>query len=265
MRRLGLPLIAVALVALVLAFTFVMTSFPVLNSDFFLEIASGRLLAQGQLRAAEIELKNAVKAAPDGPEGARLRLKLADLEIQMNDIEGAQIELKNAREHGGDEAKIVPMLGRTYLVQGKFDQVLQDFPVRDDQPDNVKVSTLVLRAEAQIQMKKVEDARSSLIAAEQIDPKATAPKLGLARIAFTLNQFDDAAKKADELLKIPYAFRLSRATLRNIRANIGFSIVLKGAFLILAIAGAATLWMAVAADMGASLIVIANALRLLRE
>jgi Cd2+/Zn2+-exporting ATPase len=75
----------------------------------------------------------------------------------------------------------------------------------------------------------------------------------------------DVALMADELLKIPYAFRLSRATLRNIRANIAFSIALKGAFLILAIAGAATLWMAVAADMGASLIVIANALRLLRE
>lgn len=75
----------------------------------------------------------------------------------------------------------------------------------------------------------------------------------------------DVALMADELLKIPYAFRLSRATLRNIRANIAFSIVLKGAFLVLAIAGAATLWMAVAADMGASLIVIANALRLLRE
>ena len=42
---------------------------------------------------------------------------------------------------------------------------------------------------------------------------------------------------ADELLKIPYALRLSRATMRNIRANIAFSIVLKGAFLVLAVAG----------------------------
>jgi Cd2+/Zn2+-exporting ATPase len=75
----------------------------------------------------------------------------------------------------------------------------------------------------------------------------------------------DVALMADELLKIPYALRLSRATTRNIRANIGFSIALKAAFLVLAVTGAATLWMAVAADMGASLIVIANALRLLRE
>jgi len=75
----------------------------------------------------------------------------------------------------------------------------------------------------------------------------------------------DVALMADELLKIPYALRLSRATVRNIRANIAFSIVLKAAFLVLAIMGLATLWMAVVADMGASLIVIANALRLLRE
>ena len=75
----------------------------------------------------------------------------------------------------------------------------------------------------------------------------------------------DVALMADELSKIPYALRLSRATSRNIHANIAFSIVLKAAFLILAVTGTATLWMAVAADMGASLVVIANALRLLRE
>jgi Cd2+/Zn2+-exporting ATPase len=75
----------------------------------------------------------------------------------------------------------------------------------------------------------------------------------------------DVALMSDELAKIPYAIRLSRATSRNIRMNIAFSLVLKSAFLAMAIAGAATLWMAVVADTGASLIVIANALRLLRE
>jgi Cd2+/Zn2+-exporting ATPase len=70
---------------------------------------------------------------------------------------------------------------------------------------------------------------------------------------------------ADELAKIPFAIRLSRATARNIRVNIAFSIGLKAVFLAMAVAGAATLWMAVVADTGASLIVIANALRLLRE
>jgi Zn2+/Cd2+-exporting ATPase len=75
----------------------------------------------------------------------------------------------------------------------------------------------------------------------------------------------DVALMADELAKIPFAIRLSRAASRNIRMNIAFSLLLKGAFLVMAFAGVATLWMAVMADMGASLIVIGNALRLLRE
>jgi Cd2+/Zn2+-exporting ATPase len=75
----------------------------------------------------------------------------------------------------------------------------------------------------------------------------------------------DVALMADELAKISYVVRLSRATARNIRANIAFSLALKAAFLVMAIAGTATLWMAVTADMGASLLVIANALRLLKE
>jgi Cd2+/Zn2+-exporting ATPase len=74
----------------------------------------------------------------------------------------------------------------------------------------------------------------------------------------------DVALMSDELLKIPYALRLSRATVRNVKTNVVVSLVLKAAFLVLAITGSATLWMAVLADTGASVIVVANALRLLR-
>ena len=55
----------------------------------------------------------------------------------------------------------------------------------------------------------------------------------------------DVALMTDELPKIAYAIRLSRATVRNIRANIAISLVLKAAFLALAVGGVATLWMAV--------------------
>lgn len=74
----------------------------------------------------------------------------------------------------------------------------------------------------------------------------------------------DVALMADDLVKLPYAFRLSRATLRNIKVNVAFALGLKLVFLILAVMGVATLWMAVVADTGASLLVIANALRLLK-
>ena len=74
----------------------------------------------------------------------------------------------------------------------------------------------------------------------------------------------DVALMSDELLRIPYAVRLSRSTVRNIQVNIAVSLGLKAIFLALATVGMATLWMAVVADMGASLLVIANGLRLLR-
>jgi Cd2+/Zn2+-exporting ATPase len=74
----------------------------------------------------------------------------------------------------------------------------------------------------------------------------------------------DIALMADELLKIPFALRLSRATMRNIKVNLAISLVLKIGFVVAAVTGVATLWMAIVADTGASILVIANALRLLR-
>jgi Cd2+/Zn2+-exporting ATPase len=75
----------------------------------------------------------------------------------------------------------------------------------------------------------------------------------------------DVALMTDELPKVAYAIRLSRATVRNIRINVALSLVLKAAFLALAVSGVATLWMAVIADTGTSLLVVANAMRLLRQ
>jgi Cd2+/Zn2+-exporting ATPase len=74
----------------------------------------------------------------------------------------------------------------------------------------------------------------------------------------------DIALMGDDLTKIPFTLRLSRRALRNIKTNVTLSIGLKAVFLALAIGGYATLWMAIAADTGASLLVVANGLRLLR-
>jgi Cd2+/Zn2+-exporting ATPase len=72
----------------------------------------------------------------------------------------------------------------------------------------------------------------------------------------------DIALMTDELPKVPYTIRLSRATVANIRINVALSVGLKVAFVVMAVAGVATLWMAVLADTGASALVVANAVRL---
>ena len=74
----------------------------------------------------------------------------------------------------------------------------------------------------------------------------------------------DIALMADDLTKLSAAIHRSRKTLRVIRQNVWFSIAIKGVFLVLAVGGWATLWMAVAADMGASLLVVANGMRAMR-
>jgi len=74
----------------------------------------------------------------------------------------------------------------------------------------------------------------------------------------------DIALMADDLSHLPFAIRVSRKTLAIIKQNIWFSIGIKAVFLVLAFVGWATLWMAVASDMGASLLVILNGLRALK-
>ena len=74
----------------------------------------------------------------------------------------------------------------------------------------------------------------------------------------------DIALMGDDLAKVAYTMRLSRSTKRIILQNISLALVIKVVFLTLAIAGTATLWEAVFADVGAAMIVIANGMRLLR-
>jgi len=74
----------------------------------------------------------------------------------------------------------------------------------------------------------------------------------------------DIALMKDDLGKIAATVRLARRTLGIIRFNIAFALVLKALFLALALSGHASLWLAILADTGATLLVVANALRLLR-
>ena len=74
----------------------------------------------------------------------------------------------------------------------------------------------------------------------------------------------DIALMSDDLAKIPWLIRHAQRTLRIIRQNIFFALGVKAVFMALTLLNMGTLWMAIAADMGASLLVILNALRLLR-
>lgn len=73
----------------------------------------------------------------------------------------------------------------------------------------------------------------------------------------------DVALMGDDLSRLPWLIRHSRRTLAIVRQNVVLSLGVKIVFVVLTFAGYASLWAAIAGDMGVSLLVIANALRLL--
>jgi Cd2+/Zn2+-exporting ATPase len=99
-----------------------------------------------------------------------------------------------------------------------------------------------------------------------------APALAAARVSIALGGISSGAAletadivlMGDDLRRLPWLIRHSRATLARIRQNIALALFTKAIVLILALFGLANLWMAIAADVGTTLVVIANSLRLLR-
>ncbi|MEO6919475.1 MAG: heavy metal translocating P-type ATPase [Collimonas sp.] len=99
-----------------------------------------------------------------------------------------------------------------------------------------------------------------------------APALAQANIGFAMGaagsdtalETADVALMDDDLRKLPDFIRLSKKTYAVLMQNITLALGIKAVFLVLALSGEATLWMAVFADMGASLLVVFNGMRLLR-
>lgn len=144
-------------------------------------------------------------------------------------------------------------------------------------------------AEAIAKIVGIDDARGELLPEDKVaavrqltgewdhvgmvgDGVNDAPALAEASIGFAMGaagtdtalEVADVALMQDDLRGVPAFFQLSRRTARVLRQNIALALGIKAVFFILAMAGIATLWMAVVADMGASLLVVGNGMRLMR-
>src|SRR5437764_14311529 len=93
----------------------------------YLSDAEG-LLAKGDLKAAEIQLKNAVRS---DPKNMAAHYRLAVVELQLGQAAAAEHEANIARAGAYDPEHTIPLLAEAYLAQKKYREVLQNFTGTD--------------------------------------------------------------------------------------------------------------------------------------
>ncbi|WP_321395408.1 XrtA/PEP-CTERM system TPR-repeat protein PrsT [Emcibacter sp.] len=144
-----------------------------------------------------IHLKNALKVDPGHIPS---RILLAETLIAAGDGAGAEIELEYAREHGADLDRLVALFGRSYILQSKYDRLLET--VRSGNRDRViETEIAFLRGEAYFGQRKLANADRSYAMALELTPDYHIAMLGRAKVASARKQFGKAMEYIDTALE----------------------------------------------------------------
>ena len=154
-------------------------------------------LAEGDVRAAIIELKNAVQSDPTY---LPARLLLAQAYIREGAGAEAELELENAEMLGADPVLLIVPMAKALLLQQKFDVVLEAFDPSKYDP-GIRQQLLVARGEAFLEISQFKSAREEYQAAVEMDAAAVAPYVGLARVALQENDLSGAATYASRAVE----------------------------------------------------------------
>ena len=149
--------------------------------------AAQRYHAQGDTRAAIIELKNLLQA--DAKHGGA-RTLLGELYLDQGDPVSAEKEVRRAAALGEAATQTVPLLGKAMLMQGHYEQLLAELPATAAGPAG---AVLNMRANAELALGKDSAARADFeraLAKQESDPDAL---LGLARLAVARAQMGESA------------------------------------------------------------------------
>ncbi|MET0858080.1 MAG: XrtA/PEP-CTERM system TPR-repeat protein PrsT [Telluria sp.] len=150
---------------------------------------------QGDITAAVIQLKNALQKDPDNRDARRL---LGEVYIEQADAVSAEKELRRALALGAPSTDLLLLVGKSLLLQGQFQRVLDEF---NSVPDAAgRPAMLTLRGGALLGLGKQAEAAALFEEALKTTPTAAAALLGLARIAFADGKPEVAAELAGRAL-----------------------------------------------------------------
>ncbi|HEY1044240.1 MAG TPA: XrtA/PEP-CTERM system TPR-repeat protein PrsT [Telluria sp.] len=148
---------------------------------------------KGELNAAIIQLKNAVQLEPEnGP----ARIQLGNVYLEHGDAVSAEKELRRAVDLQQPGAKL--QLARALLLQGKFQDVLDEFTLQAGANDSA--DHLALRGNALLGLQRNDEARRMFERAHQADPAFPAAALGLARLEVADGRMDEARALLEQAL-----------------------------------------------------------------
>ena len=149
-------------------------------------------------KAAIIELKNALQK---NPEHAEARYLLGVTYNDTGDFASAEEHLRRALERGYDSGKVIPALGRSLLMTGKFQKVLDEVKVEGETSDRARAEVLTVRALASLGLGHKDEARNLLDQALAKQPGYADALLGQARIAASEKKVDEAARLIDTAIE----------------------------------------------------------------
>jgi putative PEP-CTERM system TPR-repeat lipoprotein len=170
-------------------------AFPIAAHADYLSTAKSSL-QKGDLKSAQIDLRNAVR---NDPQNAEAHYWLGRVTFELGDPVASEREAIAARERGFDPHQTVPLLAQAMLAQNKFDELLNTLKPEGKDP-LLDASILVARGYAQVGLKRPQDAQKSFAEAEQVAPNAVEPLLADARLAVARADLAGAQTKIDRAI-----------------------------------------------------------------
>ena len=153
---------------------------------------------KGEGQAAIIELKNALRQAPNNVEA---RWLLGSIYLEIGAAQAAEKELRHAVDFGLDPDTVVIPLTKAALLQGKFQDIVDNPIAPQHLPEAEQATLWALRGHAQLALRNLDSAEEMFDTAISINENEPEAGLGKARLAAARNRIDQARERLGKVLE----------------------------------------------------------------